>query len=177
MDDLQARIGHHNQAMILYELIPPKLGALDELEQNLSLIRELAEKVDGINIPEVREESRQGARPSPLPERIEPRVFAKAIQASTGVETVINRVTVHDAAPEQGKWLRETYDDYAIRNLILVGGESRKISYPGPSVSETAAICRQDGRSRRRFSAMAGRRRSQKRGVVHRASGRTGQSR
>jgi 5,10-methylenetetrahydrofolate reductase len=138
--ELKAKIENPAQPVILYELIPPKLGAADELQQNLALIRELVGSVDAINIPEIREETRQGVRRSNLPERIEPRVFAKAIQDGPGVDTIINRVTVHEPAVEQLHWLAESYRDYAIRNLILVGGESHLASYAGPSVPETAAL-------------------------------------
>lgn len=138
--ELKKKIENPAQAVVMYELIPPKLGAGEELEQNLALIRELAASVDAINIPEIREETRQGARRSKLPERIEPRVFAKAIQEGPGVNTVINRVTVHEPSSEQLQWLAESYRDYGIRNLILVGGESHRNSYAGPSVPETAKL-------------------------------------
>src|SRR5262249_2812707 len=77
-----------------------------------------------------------------LPERIEPRSFAKAISVATGMETVINRVTVHESPAVQARWLEETYQDYGVKNLILVGGESRSIAYPGPSVREAAALAK-----------------------------------
>lgn len=137
--DFKRKILTAAEPVILYELIPPKSGAPVELEQNLSLIRELCETVDGINIPEIREETRQGVRRLRLPERIEPRAFAKAIHGA-GMETVINRVTVHETAAEQLQWFRGTYNQYGVRNLILVGGESHRTRYPGPSVPEAAAL-------------------------------------
>ena len=54
-----------------YEMIPPKAGNAEDWETNLVSIRELAGKVDGINIPEIREECRQGVHKTRLPERIE----------------------------------------------------------------------------------------------------------
>ena len=94
--------------VILYEMIPPKAGNAEEWETNLASIRELAGKVDGINFPEIREESRQGVRRTRLPERIEPRVFARTIQQKYDMDTVINRVTVHEILPEQQRWMKET---------------------------------------------------------------------
>jgi len=138
--DLKAKMESPAQPVILYELIPPKLGSSAELGQNLSLVRDLSGSVDAINIPEIREETRQGVRSSKLPERIEPRVFAKAIHDGPGVATVINRVTVHETAAEQLRWLTESHRDFGIRNLILVGGESHLAQYPGPTVPETAAL-------------------------------------
>ncbi|OFW04962.1 MAG: hypothetical protein A3G20_08760 [Acidobacteria bacterium RIFCSPLOWO2_12_FULL_59_11] len=145
--NLKAKILSPAQAMIFYELIPPRAGAAQELEGLLTLCRELTGTVDAINIPEIYEESRRESVPGrkPLPERIEPRAFAKAIQTTAGIESVVNRVTVHHPEPAQLRWMRETYTEYGIRNLILVGGESRQMGYPGPSVVEAAKLSRQEG--------------------------------
>ncbi len=142
---LREKIRNPAQPVILYELIPPAVGASEELGEKVSLVRELDGEIDAVNIPEIREESRQGTRPTRMPERIEPRVFAQAIRKGAGVETVINRVTVHDAPSDQLRWLKETRSDYGIGNLILVGGESHSVSYPGLGVPETAALAIDEG--------------------------------
>src|SRR5882724_1135373 len=126
--DLRKQIENPAQPVVLYELIPPQVEASKELEEKLALVHSLHGIVDAINIPEIREETRQGARPAKMPERIEPRVFAKSIR-SGGIETIINRVTVHDAESEQLRWMKETYSDYGIKNMVLVGGESHAHSY------------------------------------------------
>ena len=143
--DLKAKIQDPAQPVILYELIPPKAGDPAELEAQLELVRGLAETVDAINIPEIIEESRGGERRARLPERIEPRVFAKAIQESAGMETVVNRVTVRETAETQRDWLKETYEKYGVRNVVLVGGESATAEYPGPSVTAAAEIASDTG--------------------------------
>ena len=51
------------------------------------MIRGLVGKVDAINIPEIHGESRQGARRTRLPERMEPRAFAQAIQQAMDMDT------------------------------------------------------------------------------------------
>ncbi len=143
--NLQEKIRNPAQPVILYELIPPKAGASAELEAQLELVRDLAGTVDAINIPEIIEESRQGKRRARLPERIEPRVFARAIQEAAGVETIVNRVTVRETANVQRDWLKETYEKYGVRNVVLVGGESGAAQYPGPSVLEAAAMASEAG--------------------------------
>jgi len=142
--DLRKQIENPAQPVVLYELIPPPVGSSKELEEKLALVRSLSGMVDAINIPEIREETRQGARPAKMPERIEPRVFAKAIRAG-GMETIINRVTVHDAEGDQLRWLKETSRDYGIKNMVLVGGESHAHSYPGPTVRQTASLAVREG--------------------------------
>lgn len=143
--DLKAKIKDASQPVIFYELIPPRVSAPEELEAQLGLLRDLLGKVDAINIPEIYAETRQGARRTRLPERISPREFARTIQTATALETVVNRVTVRETAPAQRQWLRETYSQYGIRNLILVGGESHATEYPGPGVLEAAALVSEEG--------------------------------
>ncbi|MGH9784714.1 MAG: hypothetical protein ACRD88_11050 [Terriglobia bacterium] len=137
---LKAKIQDPAQPVIFYELIPPKAGAPAEMETLLELVRGLAGKVDAINIPEIYDESRQGSRGARLPERVEPRAFAQAIHNAAGMETVVNRVTVLETAEQQRDWLRETHEEYGVRNLILVGGESSAKEYRGPSVLKMAEL-------------------------------------
>ena len=142
---LRAKIDNPAEPVVFYEVIPPRVDIEGELEDRLALVREVAGQVDAINIPEIREEKRNGPRKGVLYERIEPRVFAEAIAKATKVETVVNRVTVHDSPAEQRRWLRTTYRQHGIRDLILVGGESQKDPYPGPSVVETASLAAEEG--------------------------------
>ena len=143
--ELKARIQDPARPVIFFELIPPKAGASAELETQLELVRDLSETVDAINIPEIIEESRQGERRTRLPERIEPRVFARAIQEAVGMETVVNRVTVRETAETQRDWFQETYERYGVRNVILVGGESAATEYFGPSVLEAGELASATG--------------------------------
>ena len=45
---------------------------------------------------------------------------------------------------KQTDWIKETFYDYDIENLILVGGESSKIEYSGPSVNSTSEYITRD---------------------------------
>lgn len=137
---LKENMENRARPVILHEMIPPNVSAVEELEKKLDSIRGLAGKVDGINIPEIHEETRRRARQARLPERMQPRVFAQAIQKSMEMESVINRVTVHEPLAAQHSWMKETASDYVIRNLILVGGESHKTQDPGPSVTQATKI-------------------------------------
>ncbi len=146
---LHSKIFNPTSPVIFYEVIPPKLNDEQELEDRLELVRNLADRVDVINIPEIREEKRGGQPAVPVPERMEPREFARAIASAIAsgcpMETAVNRVTVHQPAEDQAGWLRESFHDYHIRNLILVGGESAGQRYLGPGVAETADMVRKEG--------------------------------
>ena len=58
------------------------------------------------------------------------------MQDIVGIEAIINRVVVHDDYDTQMRWLHETNKDFEIENMIIVGGESSKMNYPGPTVNE-----------------------------------------
>ena len=52
------------------------------------------------------------------------------------MEAIVNRVVVHEPFDAQMKWFKETNKEYEIENMIIVGGESSNVKYPGPSVNE-----------------------------------------
>jgi hypothetical protein len=75
--------------------------------------------------------------------RVEPRVFGSRIQGDLGTDVVLNRVVVHDPKPEI--WFRETCLERGLRHIVLVGGETAQVRYPGQSVMEAAALVRREG--------------------------------
>ena len=127
--------------VVVYEILPPRIvdGSVGSYAEKISTLLSQTH-IDAINIPEVHAEESRGKRPVNGSERAEPRDFGRIIQDSVGVEAIVNRVTVHRPAEEQIEWLTSTCDDFGIENLVLVGGESSQISYPGPSVLETASM-------------------------------------
>lgn len=134
-----------NQRVVLYEVIPPPEGTLDQaVQSSLESLQELCRrvKVNAINIPEVRRESHPGERSTKLISKIEPRQYGQLIQQTLSgqVETIVNRGVVYQPLPQQREWLRATWEEYDIHNLILVGGESGQTHYPGPSVTEAARL-------------------------------------
>jgi len=133
------------QPMVSYELISPRTEVPEELESQIALVREIAGSVHAINVPEIRTESRPGDQRKRFPERIEPRIFAQQIQAAAPVAAVVNRITVRQPWEAQRQWLREAYQQFGIRHLILVGAESHRTQHPGPSVSEMADMVSQEG--------------------------------
>ena len=68
------------------------------------------------------------------------------LQDIVGIEAIVNRVVVHMPLKKQMEWIHETYSKYEIDNLIIVGGESSKQKYPGPTVNESLEKISQDNR-------------------------------
>ena len=131
--------------VVAYEILPPreKDGTLNSYAERISSLLSQTH-IDAINIPEVHEENARGLRPVKNLERAEAREFGRLLQDNVGIEAIVNRVTVHNDLDYQKNWIKETFYDYDIENLILVGGESSDIKYPGPSVNETSEYITRD---------------------------------
>jgi hypothetical protein len=131
--------------VVAYEILPPreKDGTLNTYAERISSLLSQTH-IDAINIPEVHEENTRGLRPVKNLERAEAREFGRLLQDNVGIEAIINRVTVHNDLDYQKSWIKETFYDYDIENLILVGGESSDTKYPGPSVNETSEYITRD---------------------------------
>ncbi len=144
---------------VLFEIVPPEKGNKDKrLKQHSEYLEKLFDqtKVDALNIPEIQPESKKGdkgKRRQPHKERIQPRDYVKALREHVDTDYVINRVCVKHAPKDHEKWLLETHDEFDIKNIIFVGGESSGQDYPGPSVSESNRFVKRFlNRGRRKFS-------------------------
>ena len=131
--------------VVAYEILPPRVkdGTLNSYAERISSLLSQTH-IDAINIPEVHEENGRGIRPVKNLERAEAREFGRLLQDSVGIEAIVNRVMVHNNLDYQKNWIKETFYDYDIENLILVGGETSNIEYPGPSVNESAEYITRD---------------------------------
>ena len=142
---IKDKIKRPRRPVVAYEILPPreKDGTLNSYAANISSLLSQTH-IDAINIPEVRDEVVRGERPVKNQLRAEPREFGRLLQDIVGVEAIVNRVVVHQKLNEELKWLEETNKKYEIENLITVGGESRSIDYPGPSVNEALAAIKKN---------------------------------
>lgn len=129
---------HPGVPMTMFEVVPPAAGKPEATEASLQELRQLRGRVDAINIPEIHDEDRPGERTTKFIERAEPRLLGSRIKHELGIDVVINRVTVHDREPEC--WFRETCRQWDVTNWVLVGGESKTITYPGPNPAEAARL-------------------------------------
>ena len=142
---IKDKIKRPRRPVVVYEILPPreKDGTLNSYAANISSLLSQTH-IDAINIPEVRDEIGRGERPVKNKLRAEPREFGKLLQDIVGIESIVNRVVVHQALEKEMAWFEETYNKYEIENLITVGGESRSITYPGPSVKKALEAIKQN---------------------------------
>jgi len=96
-------------------------------------------RVDALVVPELVDENHEGL---PHYRSGDPREYARAISERTGREVIVNKVVAHlPDVPAVEQWARETVER-GIRHVVLVGGSSRYIPYPGPPVAEANRLCR-----------------------------------
>ena len=146
---IRDKIKKPQRPVVAYEILPPreKDGTLNAYAETISSLLSQTH-IDAINIPEVHDEVGRGERPVSNQERGEPRKFGMLLQDIVGIEAIVNRVVVHMPLKEQMEWIQETYSKYEIDNLIIVGGESSKQKYPGPTVNESLEKISQYNRRR-----------------------------
>jgi len=126
-----------------FEVVPPEEGKAEAVEATLGEIASVRHLVDAINLPEIHEEVRGAERTYRFVPRVEPRRLGERIQREAGTEVVLNRVVVHDADPV--RWFEESRAQHGIEHVILVGGESAAIRYPGPGPVAAARLIREAG--------------------------------
>jgi 5,10-methylenetetrahydrofolate reductase len=128
---------------LFFEPVPPSARAKParvaaEIDAVTETIREIP-RVDALDIPELVDENHEGR---PLYRTTDPREFGRALGERTGRSVVVNKVVAHLESPEAlERWTTETVRA-GIRHVVLVGGTSRYIPYPGPAVTEADRICR-----------------------------------
>ncbi len=126
---------------LLFEPVPPTVRANPvasglKLEELVRLLRQFP-RLDGVDIPELVDENHDG-RPYYRTGDIRP--FARTLGEQLDRAVVVNKVVAHLPAPGGiERWLGETLAD-GIANVVLVGGSSRYIPYPGPAVMEANRI-------------------------------------
>ncbi|MGH9470098.1 MAG: hypothetical protein ACRD1N_07135 [Terriglobia bacterium] len=134
--NFREKLADPSEAMSLFEMVPPAGGKPGALEAALAEAGRVGSRVDAINLPEIHDENRNQPRTAKYVERIEPRKLGARIRRDLGVEVVINRCVVRD--PDPVPWFGETVSELGLRHVVIVGGESSQMTYPGPGVVDAA---------------------------------------
>lgn len=141
------KLDDRDRPLLLYEVIPPAESVPQEtVEDTTVFVRNLLSDhpLDAINVPEVREEDRDGQRRAGYMKKMGPREYGALLRKTLpDQDVVVNHVTVHAPPDEQRRWLEETFREMGYRDLVLVGGESSDVDYPGPDPPEAADLTRE----------------------------------
>jgi 5,10-methylenetetrahydrofolate reductase len=142
---LKDRLLNPGVPLTLFEIVPPEANNPEAVDAVIREVGEVRHLVDAINLPEIHDEARGGERTYRFVPRVEPRVLGERIQREVSTPVILNRVVVHDADPLP--WFAETREKYGMEQVILVGGESAKVQYPGPGPLEAARMIHEAGPS------------------------------
>jgi 5,10-methylenetetrahydrofolate reductase len=128
---------------LVFEPVPPtaRSSAARATAHTEDLLKLLATvpRVDALDIPELVDENHDGR---PFYRSGDTRVFGRQLKEATGREVIVNRVVAHlPSEPALAEWTREAIAR-SLTHFVLVGGSSRYIPYPGPTVMEANRICR-----------------------------------
>jgi 5,10-methylenetetrahydrofolate reductase len=128
---------------LFFEPTPPtgRASLARVAERVAEVARLVAEipRVDAVDVPDLVDENHEGR---PFYRSVDPRAFGRAVAERAGCEVVINKVVAHlDDLAALDAWVRATLEA-GLRHLVLVGGSSRYIPYPGPPVAEADRVAR-----------------------------------
>ena len=128
---------------LFFEPVPPpaRTSAQRVEERTAAVVRVVASvpRLDALDIPELVDENHEG---QPHYRSADPRAYARELAERTSREVILNKVVAHlPDVPALETWAHETVKA-GIRHVVLVGGSSRYIPYPGPPVAEADRHCR-----------------------------------
>jgi len=108
------------------------------VEEVVAALRQVP-RVDAVDVPDLVDENHEGR---PFYRSLDPRAFGRAVAERSGREVVVNKVVAHlESRAALATWLRATLAE-GLRHVVLVGGNSRYIPYPGPPVAEADRVAR-----------------------------------
>jgi len=127
---------------VFFEPVPPSLRTrpdrIDAYFEELATRLKSVETLDAIDVPELIDENHDGR---PYYRTADPRQIGRRLAERVARTVVVNKVVAH--LPSEAAlvdWTRETLAG-GIRHVVLVGGSSRYIPYPGPPVIEADRVC------------------------------------
>jgi len=125
---------------LLFEPVPPSARTPDDkvaayVQRVVTLLREHP-RVDAFVVPELVSENHHG---EPHYRSGDVAEFASRVSRDSGCEAILNKVVAHvHSTQELEDWCSAAISR-GVRNMMFIGGTSRYIPYPGPSVAKANA--------------------------------------
>ncbi|MGP8072387.1 MAG: mycobacterial-type methylenetetrahydrofolate reductase [Thermoplasmata archaeon] len=119
-------------APVLPSLRSPAHRIAERVDETASILLKLP-RVDAVYVPELVDENHEGR---PRYRSYDPREYAVHVTSRTGHPGIVTKVVAHfPTAGALREWAERTVR-MGVRNVVLVGGSSSRIPYPGPAVEE-----------------------------------------
>ena len=141
--ELKSKLLNNRRGLYLYGTTPPRQSLSSEK------IYALAEKLtarlsnlnlDAINVYDIQDEEGRTpiTRPFPFLPVVDSRVYAQILKNLTGTEIINYKCVVHHPRADFLAWLEQSWQQFGLRYLTLVGGSTSQMAYPGPTLSRAA---------------------------------------
>ena len=132
----------NNQLISLEIIAPPRAWQIHDVQRWATTIAGMlgAHGISCLNLPEVVKETRPGKRALPFSPKMDHVQFGKLVREKRPDLTLIpHKRSVRLPKTQFAHWVQKAHDS-RIRQIVVVGGESHTINYPGLSVAEAAAF-------------------------------------
>jgi len=127
--DLRTKFADNNRGIYLFGTTPPKAGTAEEKTSEIAdkLLERLSHvEFDGLIVYDIQDESSRIHKPRPFPymQTLDPRVYTKLLREKAD-RPVITYKSVSQRDKESFiEWLDEAWNEYGIRDTVLVGSPS-----------------------------------------------------
>ena len=142
--ELRARYNDNTRGVYFIGTTPPKSDT--PLEQVEKIAEKLLERVsdidfDGLIVYDIQDEDSRTNVPRPFPFKstLDPRYYASLLQNQSQRPVITYKSVVQSNSNDFDQWANEAWQDYGIRDVVLVGSPSQKnnISLPLSSAYKT----------------------------------------
>ncbi len=135
---LHQALRHHPLlfAPVLPPVRSPAHRIADRVAETARLLRD-EPRIDAVYVPELVEENHEGR---PRFRSYDPREYVLHVTSRTGHPGIVTKVVVHFPGTETLREWAERTVRMGIHHVVLVGGSSHRIPYPGPTVEAADAL-------------------------------------
>ena len=141
--DLKSKLLDTRRGLYLYGTTPPRQGSSTEKQYAIAekLTARLSNlNLDAINVYDIQDEEgrTQIARPFPFLPVVDSREYAQILNKLTGKEIINYKCVAHHPKEDFPAWLDQSWQQFGLRYLTLVGGSTSKMAYPGPTLAQAS---------------------------------------
>ncbi|MDJ0679063.1 MAG: hypothetical protein QNJ18_04285 [Xenococcaceae cyanobacterium MO_167.B52] len=141
--ELKSKLLDPHRGLYLYGTTPPRQGSSQDKLYGIAekLTARLSNlKLDAINVYDIQDEAgrTEVARPFPFLPVVDSREYSQILKNLSGQEIINYKCVVHHPKADFPAWLDQSWEQFGLRYLTLVGGSTSNIAYPGPSLSQAS---------------------------------------
>jgi 5,10-methylenetetrahydrofolate reductase len=127
--DLRTKFADSNRGVYLFGTTPPKAGTTEEATSEIAdkLLHRLAHvEFDGLIVYDIQDESSRIDKPRPFPfmQTLDPRAYSKLLREKADRPVITYKSVSQRDKESFVEWLDEAWNEYGVRDTVLVGSPS-----------------------------------------------------